>query len=270
VNASGSVVGAYSYDAYGLVSENSGSATTSIGFAEGYTDETTGLLYLVHRYYDLSSGQFLSVDPKLSLTNQPYAYTNDDPLNGTDPTGLYTHGYCVELSASIGGAGVNTMGCLLMDSLGEYGIGWSASASINPSGFSLASLLTQGVASATAILVAFNTDAGNIWDLRGSWSAKGAEVGIGHFTGEFAYVCEGLITGDIYGFGYGTGIGLPVTAGPVEGFAFHVIPLPTNSPVDFPLQSIVKGAIGFVNGIFGAFVPWGSGDGEYGSPPGEW
>jgi uncharacterized protein RhaS with RHS repeats len=42
----------------------------------------------VDRYYDPSTDQFLSVDPLLALTGQPYAFTADDPLNETDPLGL--------------------------------------------------------------------------------------------------------------------------------------------------------------------------------------
>ena len=43
---------------------------------------------LVDRYYDPATDQFLSVDPLLAQTGQPYAFTGDDPLNKTDPLGL--------------------------------------------------------------------------------------------------------------------------------------------------------------------------------------
>jgi hypothetical protein len=43
---------------------------------------------LVHRYYDPQTDQFLSVDPDVMETGQPYAFTGDDPLNATDPLGL--------------------------------------------------------------------------------------------------------------------------------------------------------------------------------------
>ena len=43
----------------------------------------------VDRYYDPSTDQFLSVDPLVAETGQPYAFTGDDPLNATDPLGLY-------------------------------------------------------------------------------------------------------------------------------------------------------------------------------------
>ena len=41
----------------------------------------------INRYYDPSTDQFLSVDLDVQTTDQPYAFTNDDPLNSTDPLG---------------------------------------------------------------------------------------------------------------------------------------------------------------------------------------
>ena len=35
-----------------------------------------------------ATGQFLSVDPDVAQTGQPYAYTGDDPVNWIDPLGL--------------------------------------------------------------------------------------------------------------------------------------------------------------------------------------
>jgi hypothetical protein len=48
----------------------------------------------IDRYYDPGTDQFLSVDPLLSQTGQPYAFTGDDPLNVTDPLGLKGW-YCI-------------------------------------------------------------------------------------------------------------------------------------------------------------------------------
>jgi uncharacterized protein RhaS with RHS repeats len=47
---------------------------------------------LVNRYYDPSTAQFLSVDPLVAETGQPFAYADDDPVNGSDPSGLITCG----------------------------------------------------------------------------------------------------------------------------------------------------------------------------------
>lgn len=51
-------------------------------------DPETGLQYLINRYYDPATGQFLSVDPLVGLTQQPYQYVGDNPLNETDTLGL--------------------------------------------------------------------------------------------------------------------------------------------------------------------------------------
>ncbi len=42
----------------------------------------------INRYYDPSTDSFISVDPDVQQTDQPYAFVNDDPLNATDPSGL--------------------------------------------------------------------------------------------------------------------------------------------------------------------------------------
>ena len=86
-NSSGTITAGASYDAYGQVITGGLSNVTPFGYAGGYTDPT-GLIYLVNRYYDPSTGQFLSVDPLVDLTDQPYQYVGGDPINGSDPSGL--------------------------------------------------------------------------------------------------------------------------------------------------------------------------------------
>jgi hypothetical protein len=44
---------------------------------------------VVNRYYDPTTDQFLSIDPDVATTDQPYVFTNDDPLNASDPLGLW-------------------------------------------------------------------------------------------------------------------------------------------------------------------------------------
>ena len=43
----------------------------------------------VHRYYDPATGTFLSVDPLVGMTGDPYGYAGGDPSNVTDPLGLF-------------------------------------------------------------------------------------------------------------------------------------------------------------------------------------
>jgi RHS repeat-associated protein len=64
-----------------------GSDVTPFGIQGSYTDATR-LIYLINRYYDPSTDQFLSIDPLLRVTDQPYLFTGDNPLNRTDPLGL--------------------------------------------------------------------------------------------------------------------------------------------------------------------------------------
>jgi RHS repeat-associated protein len=79
------------YTLYGRQTIVSGTDVTPFGFQGSYTD-STGLIYLINRYYDPTTDQFLSIDPDAATTDQPYVFTNDDPLNSTDPLGLSPHG----------------------------------------------------------------------------------------------------------------------------------------------------------------------------------
>ena len=88
------------YSVYGKQTLVSGSDVTPFGFQGSYTD-STGLIYLINRYYDPTTDQFLSVDPDVATTDQPYVFTNDDPLNAEDPLGLCidTGGACETAAA---------------------------------------------------------------------------------------------------------------------------------------------------------------------------
>jgi RHS repeat-associated protein len=86
-NQLGAVVATFTYSAYGG-SSSLGAASTPLRFAGQYVDSETALVYLRHRYYDPATGTFLSVDPAVSITQAPYTYTSDDPINLTDPLGL--------------------------------------------------------------------------------------------------------------------------------------------------------------------------------------
>jgi len=91
LNSGGSLVGSQTYDPYGNLKGRSGTTSVPFGFAGQLTDAETGFQYLRARYYDPATAQFLTRDPLEGLTQQPYAYTADDPLNTLDPTGLCTN-----------------------------------------------------------------------------------------------------------------------------------------------------------------------------------
>jgi RHS repeat-associated protein len=87
LTGSGTVGGTYAYSPYGTLQKSTGSASTPLLYGQGYTDQATGLIYLVNRYYDPISGQFLTVDSDLDETHEPFSYANDDPVNLVDPGG---------------------------------------------------------------------------------------------------------------------------------------------------------------------------------------
>jgi RHS repeat-associated protein len=61
------------------------------------TDASSGLTLIGPRQYDSTQGRFLQPDPVMETTDMDqvggYTYAADDPVNGSDPTGLmWTHG----------------------------------------------------------------------------------------------------------------------------------------------------------------------------------
>ena len=75
----------YSYDPFGKPVAQTGTVTSPLEYTGAYTDSDTGLEYLINRYYDPNTMQFLTPDPDLATTGQVYRYTNNDPLNANDP-----------------------------------------------------------------------------------------------------------------------------------------------------------------------------------------
>jgi RHS repeat-associated protein len=91
----GEVVLDRSYRPYGGVLESGGSGASAYGFAGEWTDGT-GLVFLRARYLDPGVGRFVTLDPVTGSPDQPatlhrYLYAGQDPINRTDPTGLF---YC--------------------------------------------------------------------------------------------------------------------------------------------------------------------------------
>jgi RHS repeat-associated protein len=101
-NAAGDETAFYGYDAFGnLAFGTSGSA---FGYAGQYTDAVTGLSNMRARWYEPQTGEFTSVDPALSSTNQAYVYAGDDSVNETDPTGLWIEDALIDKTFTPDGA----------------------------------------------------------------------------------------------------------------------------------------------------------------------
>ena len=88
-SAAGRVVGTYQYAPYGTVTSLPRTVTSCARVRRVPTPtRRPASQYLQARYYDPATGQFLTVDPDVSLTAQAYAYAGGNPLNEIDPTGL--------------------------------------------------------------------------------------------------------------------------------------------------------------------------------------
>ena len=89
-DSSGNTVQAYSFDPYG--NQVTGNNTSDFKYENQQTDSETGLYYLRARTYDPTLGSFTSRDPVSGDLKNPqaqngYNYANDNPINGTDPSG---------------------------------------------------------------------------------------------------------------------------------------------------------------------------------------
>lgn len=62
--------------------------TTPRTFLGEIYDTTIGLNYLNNRYHDPATGVFLSVDPLVAKTGEPYLYAGGNPTTLSDPSGL--------------------------------------------------------------------------------------------------------------------------------------------------------------------------------------
>jgi RHS repeat-associated protein len=86
--STGTGTGKCTYSAYGAPTCE-GASTTPLGYDAQYTSTDTGLIYMRARTYDPATAQFLTQDPLEAITREPYSYASDDPLNYSDPTGLF-------------------------------------------------------------------------------------------------------------------------------------------------------------------------------------
>ena len=91
------------YIAFGevLFEEHSTSKTMPYLFNGKELDSETGLYYYGARYYDPKTSIFLNVDPLAEKTMTPYAYTNNNPINLIDPTGMKSEDWVEDKNGNI-------------------------------------------------------------------------------------------------------------------------------------------------------------------------
>ncbi|HEX7794238.1 MAG TPA: RHS repeat-associated core domain-containing protein, partial [Vicinamibacterales bacterium] len=104
------VVAKYSFTPFGQLEAGSfDNVGNPIQFAARESDAETGLYYVRARYYDPQIGRFLSEDPiGLAGGINLYTYANNDPVNRSDPSGMWAYspdgrGICSISLTSCGG-----------------------------------------------------------------------------------------------------------------------------------------------------------------------
>jgi len=91
-DSTGKITGVFDYAPYGL--QVTGAAADGPGYTGHVSDPDTQLIYMQARYYDPVVGRFLSPDPVLPQPANTgnfniYSYASNNPINFTDPNGMY-------------------------------------------------------------------------------------------------------------------------------------------------------------------------------------
>lgn len=91
-STTGTVLATYSYSPDGRTLTHTGSLNTPLQWGGQYQDPFSGLYDLRARSYDPVTAQFITRDPLVDITQAPYSYASNDPVNRADPTGLWDRG----------------------------------------------------------------------------------------------------------------------------------------------------------------------------------
>ncbi len=107
-DSSGSISDTYTYEAFGNLLSSTGSTINNYRYTGEQYDANVGFYYLRARYYNTDIGRFHTMDSFEGSIFDPaslhkYLYTNNDPVNNWDPTGLCCSLASVMISVAIVG-----------------------------------------------------------------------------------------------------------------------------------------------------------------------
>jgi RHS repeat-associated protein len=93
-NGAGSLAQTYTYDSFGKITASTGSLTNPFRYTGREFDTETNLYFYRARYYDPTTGRFLSEDPMEFAAGDVnlYRYAYNNAENRTDPTGFWPTG----------------------------------------------------------------------------------------------------------------------------------------------------------------------------------
>ena len=103
-SSGGAITDTYDYDAFGNKINSTGSTPNNYLYRGEAFDSDLGLYYLRARYYNPTTGRFMSRDPENGKPTDPrtlhkYLYVGGDPVNRIDPRGR--EGALVEYAATL-------------------------------------------------------------------------------------------------------------------------------------------------------------------------
>lgn len=224
VNAdTGDVAQRLEYDAFGRVTEDTNPGFQPFGFAGGLYDPETGLVRFGRREYDPEFGRFTRPDPAAfagGYTNL-YVYAGNDPVNGSDETGLFGSPPEVVGGAILDGgieAGSQYMQHGEIRDWGKVATSaatGAATGALGPAGGALAKTVKGKIAAEAAV------DAG---------AAAGATAGR-NAANDCAGVLDGVLTAAATAFGFGAAGGAGKSAAGA-GTAGSDLPSTTDLAVD--------------------------------------
>jgi RHS repeat-associated protein len=88
-NGSGTLTQTYTFDSFGNVTATNGSVMNPFQYTARESDAQTAMYYYRARYYDSSTGRFLTEDPLRYDPTSFYSYVGGNPVIWADPLGLY-------------------------------------------------------------------------------------------------------------------------------------------------------------------------------------
>jgi len=154
LNGAGELGATYSYTAYGVATA-AGTLSTPLRYTGQYTDAESGLVYLRARYYDPGTALFLTLDPKVNQTRQPYIYTGDNPLNYSDITGESFWG-SLGASLAVAGAVLAVGACVVLEPCGAA-VAVAGGGILIVDGVALAGIALVGAAGGAAVGTMYST-----------------------------------------------------------------------------------------------------------------
>lgn len=78
----------YTYDPFGNITSSTVNVTNNLLFTGAWQDSASSLYFIGARVYNPVTSQWLSADPAVASTMQPYSYASNNPGNLTDRSGL--------------------------------------------------------------------------------------------------------------------------------------------------------------------------------------